>query len=377
MHWTIRYHAIAKLPKLAWLASLELGGGDLSIFHGSAVECHDRWMVEGVWDGDFGRGDFHRSENFFGSGIRVDGNRAYFAPSSALVDRLFYCLCKKNMLVSNSLVLLLAFTGAKLDSSHDYMIESKAILKGIKHYKKDFPVLHPDIERFYQLYYENIVVENGRISFELRSSIHDIDSFEQYYSMLNEILIRLKHNYESPIRRIQLDAFITMSSGYDSPAVSCLAKTLGVTTCFTSKRSDSAVPRWVRKNVAIDDGRPIAAALQLETLYLDRRLSSVSGDELYFYAVDPLRAELVFHTMATHIEKTCQAAVVYTGYHGDKVWDANLRSKYVNDQIIRGDISGLRLSEIRLKSGFIRGYLDLSLPGLLRLEIQGFTTLTP
>jgi hypothetical protein len=45
-------------------------------------------------------------------------------------------------------------------------------------------------------------------------------------------------------------------------------------------------------------------------------------------------AELVFHPMATHIERTCQAAAVFSGYHGDKMWDANLPSKYVNDQII-------------------------------------------
>lgn len=44
---------------------------------------------------------------------------------------------------------------------------------------------------------------------------------------------------------------------------------------------------------------------------------------------------------------------VFTGYHGDKMWDSKLEDKYLNDQIIRGDISGLRLAEIRLKSGFI------------------------
>ena len=57
--------------------------------------------------------------------------------------------------------------------------------------------------------------------------------------------------------------------------------------------------------------------------------------------------------MASHIQRNCSAAVVFTGYHGDKVWDANLTSKYVCEEIIRGDISGLRLAEARLQSGFI------------------------
>ena len=32
------------------------------------------------------------------------------------------------------------------------------------------------------------------------------------------------------------------------------------------------------------------------------------------------------------------------------MWDSQLDEKYRGDQIIRGDISGLRLSEVRLKS---------------------------
>jgi hypothetical protein len=150
MKWTILYHAVAELPRLAWLASLELGGGILSVFHGSAVELHDEWMVEGVWDGDFDRGDFHRSENFFGSGIRIEDDRVYFVASSALVDRLFYCFHREKMLISNSLILLLAFTGARLNRNHNYRAECRSILKGIKGYTKEFTILHDEIKRFYQ-----------------------------------------------------------------------------------------------------------------------------------------------------------------------------------------------------------------------------------
>jgi hypothetical protein len=132
MKWRVYYHAVAELPKLAWLASIELGGGSLSVLHGSAVECRDEWMVEGVWDGDFDRGDFHRSPNFSGSGIRIEDERIYIVASSALVDRLFYCFHGGKMLISNSLILLLAFTGARLNSNQDYRTECRSILKGVK-----------------------------------------------------------------------------------------------------------------------------------------------------------------------------------------------------------------------------------------------------
>ena len=129
----INYYPASDLPKLAWLASLDLKSfTELSVFHGSSVECRDTWMVEGVWAGDFPSGEFHTAENVFGSGIRVEGERVYFVPSSALVDHLFYCTDQETLLVSNSLVVLLGFTGAILDDTHDYHNESVSIAKGIK-----------------------------------------------------------------------------------------------------------------------------------------------------------------------------------------------------------------------------------------------------
>ena len=104
------------LPKLAWAASLDLGQGTLWVIHGSAVECRDQWLVEGTWDGPFEQAYFHHSANFFGSGIRIDGDQIYFVTSSALVDRLLYCVHAGRLFVSNSLVLLLSITGARMES---------------------------------------------------------------------------------------------------------------------------------------------------------------------------------------------------------------------------------------------------------------------
>ena len=93
------------------------------------------WIVEGIWDGDFQAGNFHKSENFFGSGIRVEGENIHIVSSMALVDHLFYCLDDEGLYVSNSLVLLLAFTGASLDETHDYFEETMSIFRGIKRYQ--------------------------------------------------------------------------------------------------------------------------------------------------------------------------------------------------------------------------------------------------
>jgi len=95
-------------------------------------------MVEGVWNGDFPSGNFHKAETFFGSGIRVECERIYFVSSATKNDHLFFCFDHERLLVSNSLVVLLGFTGATLDDTHDYYNESMSVMKGIREYKKEF-----------------------------------------------------------------------------------------------------------------------------------------------------------------------------------------------------------------------------------------------
>ena len=65
MGLSINYYPVPDLSKLAWLASLNLKTfAELSVFHGSSVECRDKWMVEGVWDGDFSSRPFLQGRKF-------------------------------------------------------------------------------------------------------------------------------------------------------------------------------------------------------------------------------------------------------------------------------------------------------------------------
>lgn len=367
---TLRSREIPTLPKLAWVASLDMNHGTLEVTHGSGVECRADWVVEGVWDGEFSEGAFHRSENFFGSGIRVERDNVYFVPSSALVDRLLYCISGDCLLISNSLVLLLAFTGATLDKNHDYRIESNAICKGIRKYRRELPVLHREISHFCQLYHDTMLVADGCISFRSRSQKRRISSFEDYSALVRSVLRAISRNSQDPSRKHKLSAFTTLSSGYDSVAVSCLVRECGVTTCFTSvPRSKWRPSYWLFGNTGLDDGRPIADALHLSAMPLRalRPSDEASVDsELYFYAATCASFELVFHSMSTYIQRNCAAALVFTGYHGDKVWDVNVADDFQGDDMRRGDISGLTLSEVRLKSGFI----NVGVPFILARSIK-------
>jgi hypothetical protein len=377
MGLSIRYYQIPDLPKLAWVASLDLKTfTEVSVFHGSSVECRDTWMIEGVWDGGFSSGNFHKAENVFGSGIRIDGERVYFVPSSALVDHLFYCIDRERLLVSNSLIVLFGFTGATLDDTHDYYNESMSIVKGIREYKKEFIVIHPEIERFYQVFYENIVVTKDGISFEFKNGLHDITSYEQYWDLLLGVLTRIKKNYEDPNRTIPLTAFSTLSSGYDSTAVTSLVKNLGVDTCFTLKKSASWI-RWSPK-YSTDDGTLAAKQLNLNVIYADSLPYSIMEDELFFLSTNYGKSknsavfnEIAFSSMASYIEKNCSAAVVFTGYRGDKVWDIDTQENLLNSELGQSTCD-IGFSEIRLKSGFI----NVAVPYVLARNIRSIVAIS-
>jgi hypothetical protein len=344
---------VPTLPKLSWLATLDLASSALTVVHGTHVEHGEDWLVEGVWEGDFSSAEFHCSENFFGSGIRVKDGVVHFVPSSSLVDRLIYCLHRSILLVSNSLPLLLGFTGARLDPDHNYHAESYAIVMGLKKYEKKFVVLHPEIDCFVQQYEANILVKGGNISFASRTRVREIDSYSTYLGLLREALRGIEGNYKSKARKFPMTPFVSMSTGYDSPAAAVLVRDIGVRTCFTSRRSTSGMPMWLSRRAAIDDAKPIADCLGIDTIYLDPKRSKISEDELYFLAATTAPPEIIFHSMAKHFDAHCDVALVFTGYHGDKVWDVHSSGKYLADEMIRGDTSGLNLGEIRLKSGFI------------------------
>ena len=343
------------MPKLGWIAVCELQTGRVRAFHGSAVERGRDWLVEGIWDGDFAAGGFHRTGHFFGSGIRVEQDRVSFVPSTSCGDRLFHCQIDDTVVVANSLCLLLAYTGARLDPRHDYRAEVYAIRKGLSAYDSAFRVSHSDLGRVEQLFYHHLVVSHGTITRETPPAPAPglIQSYDQYVTLLRETLGRMQLNAISFRRRDRLSLFTTASAGYDSPATAALVKGIGVKVCFAARYSNSRFPRWLNRDATIDDGAPIAEALGMRVVPLGPPHARVDDDELYFLAACCSMPSLVFHSMAQYIEHTGRPAVVFTGFQGDYAWDVNIEEKHINSDFTGCDTSGTSFSEIRLKSGFI------------------------
>ena len=64
----VQFQLVPLLPKLAWLAEVNLDEMTASVRHGQYVEVRSGFFIEGVWNGPFAKGDFGRTEAVFGSG---------------------------------------------------------------------------------------------------------------------------------------------------------------------------------------------------------------------------------------------------------------------------------------------------------------------
>ena len=372
MRAALRYNARPELPQLAWVASANRSSGMVDVFHGASVERRPEWMVEGIWDDDFSSGGFDRSPHFFGSGVRVADGALVFVPSCGLVDRLLYCEDGRQLMVSNSLPLLLAYTGARLDPARDYRAAAAAIRAGSTVPHEGFAVLHPRIRMFSQLYEHGLWLDaNAMDRVELRPA-RAAGSWADYRAGLTHALRQLHRNAVSPDRARPLPAFATLSTGYDSAAVCALVRDIGLKECFTVKRSNSPLPWWLAPAAAIDDGTPIARALGLRVIPLDTRRSRVTDDELYLLAAGCPQPSLALHDLARRLQDRGGPSVLFTGFQGDEVWDAHWEREFHDRGIVRGDPAGLGLGEIRLQTGFIH----VPVPMLLARRIQDVAALT-
>jgi hypothetical protein len=350
--WRIRYRQLEALPKLAWLAEVDADKRVVHVSHGSAVECHPHWCVEGVWEDAFEDGDFHRVENLFGSGIRADADKLVFCSSVSVTDRLVHVVWKKRVLVSNSLVQLLARTGARLDPAHDYAEETFASSHGIHRYPNAIRVRHSDFAAICQDYHCNLEFSGNGLTRIVRSAPRRFVSFDAYCDALWTSLRGIRDNYQSPARRHAINAFTTTSTGYDSVAVSALAKQLGVTRTFTTDDN----PQLIAQHR--ESGVEIANALGLNVLKLRNAIDSVSPLERFFLAAGIDGSEVFYQGLSEYLKENCELAVLYTGYHGDVVWNRGNGPPAFPDDIRRKDASGLQVAEGRLQAGFI----NLALP---------------
>jgi hypothetical protein len=157
-----RFAANPSLPKLSWVADVNRADETVSIHHGPFVEVRENFFVEGVWNGEFEKGDFGATDCVFGTGAVLGDRSVLFVSSASTTDYLYYQETADRVVVSNSLPLLLSRIEDSLDPHFTgYPRINDSIIKGINDCIRDIPTRNGTVKR---LMYRNLEVSHARLA---------------------------------------------------------------------------------------------------------------------------------------------------------------------------------------------------------------------
>jgi hypothetical protein len=325
-------------PPLAWIVECTESDPMLRVRHGSQVEIRDEWFCEAIWDGDFHAGDFDRTDLVFGSGVRLREHHVVFVSSGTTVDRLQSLKMGNRTFVSNSLACLLAVSNTQVDPTYGrYQAFFRSIERGIDSYERHLPTQDGILEL---VYFRNLQWDGRRlIEVDKPTPLRDFGSFAGYYGFLNTAMANIAGNMRATSRCHHYEMMGTLSSGYDSPTTSVLARQVGMERVFSFHTARGGLE---------DHGKKVAEILGLELTLLDRRdwQRQAYAEVPYFVATG--EGEDVIFSAAKDL---LQRRVLITGFQGGKVWGKD--TKALGPDIVRGDVSGLSFTEHRLALGCI------------------------
>lgn len=334
----LQYEEVESWPLLAWLAVCERGSDRAFVRHGSHVETHDEWFCEAVWPGEFSAGEFDQTDLVVGTGGRLRHGRLVFVSSGTTVDRLQSLQTASAVLVSNSLPCLLECAAADVDPSYPrYYEDFRSVVNGLRKYKRTLETAGGPVRL---TYFQNLAWDGQALATEDKPyPVRQFERFELYRRFLGTSVDLLARNAGASGRAHPFRPLGTVSTGYDSPAVATLCREAGLDEAVTFRRA---------RDGEMDDGGLIAERLGLRVIAADRDAwRAIRGAPIPFCATNAYGEEIHYAALG----KLLSGRVLFTGYHGDKVW-----AKDTNDlspDIVRGDPTGLSLSEYRLWVGFL------------------------
>lgn len=341
-----RFERIDALPRLAWCARIVRGQSDVSVLHGASVEHapDGQSFHEGAWSGSYSDHGFVEALTFTGSGARLTHQGVQFATATNTLEPIHMMQRANDVLCSNSLHFLLSEAEDSIDIDYLYYdADIMSIMFGLQRYRPFVPTAKGNT--IHQYYHCNFTVSADLVIQRLnKPEVPAFSNFSEYLSFLTSETCRVTANAAAPERSIGYEPLATVSSGYDSPACATLARSAGCrdAVTFTTARGD-----FEDRN---DCGTPIAAALGLTVTELNPFGEGQQGrdyPEAEFIATGHGGDDIPLMILEPHLS----GKLLYTGYHGDKVWDKNTKSP--TPYIVRGDPSGSSLAEFRLRVGFI------------------------
>lgn len=308
------YQENSAIAPRAWLAELQAGPSEVRVLHGRSVEARPDRFVEGVWAGDFSTGDFIDTVSFASGGV-LEPERVVFSPPDHTLSPLFLRRQSGEVMVANSLGLLLAHSGDRIIPDHEgYFRLMEQIADGIEQGPLPLPVKGGVYEMHYwQPFQIGPDLEYRRLA--KRRQV-PLSTYQEYIGHLSSSLAAIIHNADDPGRRRRYSAITPLSSGYDSTAIAVLAAQLGqreaVSFTQSRPREGASLP---------DDGEEAAQALGISLRKADRlaysRLPPPQMPE-----IETMGAGSEFSSIRPDIAERMMLA----GFMGDTMWERVLNS---------------------------------------------------
>ena len=349
----------SSLPRLAWCAVFGENDNTVVVQHGAWIETCDSAFVEGAWSGAYIKMDFPRALTFTGSGAVLTPEGVLFATPTHSLEPLYVLRAGQRLHCSNSLRHVLVSADDDLDPGYMfYDVETLALALGTKRCASRIPTRNHNYITLY--HYCNLVVDrNLALTVLTKRERGAFDDYSDYRTFLNEQVSLTTENSADPRRSIRYTPLSTISTGYDSTAVSVIARTAGCRECVTFHTASDG---------SDDSGNKIGHILGLNVTEYDPDAYQIRNDlpEAEFAATGGSGGVVNM----TACEQQLSGKILLTGFYGDGVWErANGRDGV--DMVTR-DWAGADLIYFRTRLGF----LHLAVPSIGYREFASILKIT-
>jgi hypothetical protein len=327
----VTYELDKHIPPQAWLC--ELDSKRISITTGKNVERTNEIIFEAVWDGKIDNQTILNAEALFGSAISIGKENITFVPGKVSFESLFAVTdkIKEVTYISNSMAYILH----KFEEPRrNYLIEDvlrkdfsssfiEASSRGVDLYRsKYFEDEEFILKRF--MFYNFQIDYRGNTKLDFIPAKLNFRNYSQYSDYLDEKIHSIFSNAKDPARKRILTPVTTLSKGYDSTAVSVLAKQNGCTKGLTVEATVYDYD---------DSGKEIGASLGLEVDTIKHPLSTKIEDLVIDGAKNTRYIQEVLEFFGTqgvgcdgtfsNFKGKLNLSVLITGIYGDFIWDKN------------------------------------------------------
>lgn len=333
------------LPRLAWGALIRASEPGIEVRHGAWVEVAASRFVEGAWSAAFEEGAFDTAQAFSGSGGLLTPGGVRFVTPTHTYEWLSTLRIDGRLFVSNSLPLLLAWSGESLDPTYP-----RYYFDILDHHRRG---LRPGVLSLRLASSRTVVLHTGvnldvddrlRLTRCEKSWAPPPPTIEAYLTDLTQQVAALVRNAQDAGRARPYRPVVTLSQGYDSTAVAALARAAGCREGVTFRLSGS------RAGYIDDSGELIGQHLGMQITAYEREAFAAAPEfREEEYWVEPWGTDREMAVLAGQLE----GALLLTGRHGESVWDRTSLSGQPHLRRRVDQANGSAMTELRLRIGFL------------------------